>query len=111
MRRALISVGMVAAACAGVLYGCGETSFGTCADNGTCPSMGADATTSDVNVGEGGGLQETSPSGEGGEDGGALDAAADANDGFTCVATADPEGEPCLVSSTYGVFVAAGTVG
>jgi len=56
MRRVMFVLGLVAAACALALNsGCGETSFGSCADNGTCPAMGADATTSDGDVGEGGG--------------------------------------------------------
>ena len=47
MRGWILWVGLMAAAllvAAALVYGCGETSFGTCADNGTCiPDGGLDA--------------------------------------------------------------------
>jgi hypothetical protein len=101
----------LAVVCVAALYGCGETSFGSCAENGTCSMSGVDATVPDGMVSVEAGTQE----GAVGPDGGIVDASSDAlnasdGDAFTCVTSADPSVEPCLVSNTYGVFVSSGIV-
>jgi hypothetical protein len=102
MSRELAWIGLSAgllSVLAAMAYGCGQTSSGTCADNGTCAS-----------VMEAGGDQ-TAESPEAGSEGGSPDAGADAADagdgfdGYTCDPTQLPSQDPCVVDDKYGVFV------
>lgn len=112
MRRAMLWVGMAAVASAAALvYGCAETSFGTCAGDGTCPVPGVDATAPSSEGGDdaGGSQGTTSDAGSDGNPGGGDGAAAaDASDGAACDLAADPSTAPCVVDDAYGVFVSAG---
>ena len=109
MRGWILWVGLMAATLlvAALAYGCGETSSGTCADNGTCvpdgglsDAPGANDATEDA---------ARHPDGEPGEDvnvpqkDGAI-ADGDAGPG-ACKTSLEPKDEPCLVDETYGVFV------
>jgi hypothetical protein len=125
----LIGVASVTAALGSLGYGCGQNSFGTCADNGTCADADAgdasvappdaivvtwDAPPADVgSLGLG---EERDDGGAEGGDGGAeesdrgdggLDAATDASDANPCAVTGDPSVTPCVVDDAYGVFVSA----
>lgn len=80
-------------------YGCGQTSSGSCADNGTCAAMDA-------------GADQTAPSIESGAEAeAAVDAGADAADagdgfdGYVCDPTKTPAQDPCVITSTDGIFV------
>jgi len=111
MLQVTLWVGVAAAVCVAALqYGCGQTSFGTCSGNGTCPVPGADATAPLAEGGEGVGDGATVGLSDAGSEGSAL-AIGDSGDGATCNAAADPKDEPCLVSNAYGVFVSAGATG
>ena len=110
MRGWILWVGLMAAGllAAALAYGCGETSFGTCADNATCPVDGgsvdgtasadgaSDAATMHPDAGPGDD-GSTAPPTEGG-------AVVDGTPG-TCDPGMEPKDEPCLLASTYGVFV------
>src|SRR5450432_704180 len=111
MRRWMLWLGVMAAVLlvAALGYGCGETSFGSCADNGTCPPDGgtfdgaADVSTApDAPAnGDDGGITnpDTGSSSGGGETGPA-----------GCSPTAEPKDTPCLVDETYAIFVSAGAL-
>ncbi|HTB77611.1 MAG TPA: hypothetical protein VK762_30415, partial [Polyangiaceae bacterium] len=99
----LLATGLLAAALA---YGCGETSFGTCADNATCPSDAGlvDGTpAADVNSD----VVTTTPDGEpaSGDDGPVTKVDGGEGGPGTCVTSAEPKDEPCLLDALYGVFV------
>jgi hypothetical protein len=109
MRSWILWVGLMATGLlvAALAYGCGETSFGTCADNGTCirdggllDGTGAGDTSTDV----------VAPSQDGGagDDGSVLlhrDAATGEAGPGACNTMFEPKDEACLVDATYGVFV------
>jgi hypothetical protein len=111
----MLWVGMAAVAgVAALVYGCAETSFGTCAGNGMCPVPGVDATAPPAEGGDDAGVSQGTTS-DAGSDGSPGDSAAanasdggDGGDGATCDPTADPSTAPCIVSDAYGVFVSAG---
>ena len=108
MRSWMLWVGLVGALLLVALaYGCGETSFGTCADNATCPSDGGalDGPGADVSI-DGASHPD---GGLAGDDGGApqADAQGGGDGAPACVLGKEPKDEPCLVDSTYGVFVSA----
>jgi len=101
MRGELVWIGLSAglvSALSALAYGCGQTSSGSCADNGTCPaSLEAGADT---------GADEDA---DAGADAG-LDAATDADvgdgfDGSVCDPSKTPFDDPCVVADKYGVFV------
>ena len=109
MRSWILWVGLMTTALlvAAFAYGCGETSFGTCADNGTCipdgglPDATATSDSSDDVV-----LHQDAGPGE--------DANVASKDGAPaageagavgCKTNVEPKDEPCLVDATYGVFV------
>ena len=106
MRSWMLWVGLVGALLlVAFAYGCGETSFGTCADNATCPSDGGapDGTGADVSI-------DVAPHPDGGtcgDDGSVpqADAQGGGDGAPACVLGKEPKDEPCLVDSTYGVFV------
>jgi hypothetical protein len=107
MRGWILWVSLMACALlvAAFAYGCGETSFGTCADNGTCTDDGGplvDSKAADV-------ATDVAPrDGEPGTDGNAPkgDGATGADGGpGTCDPTGEPKDEPCLLDPMYGVFV------
>ncbi len=109
MRSWILWVGLMATGLlvAALAYGCGETSFGTCADNGTCIRDGglldgtsAGDTSTDVVV--------PPPDGGAGDDGSVpphRDAATGEAGPGACNTTLEPKDEACLVDATYGVFV------
>ncbi len=117
MRRWWLWVGVFATALlvAAFGYGCGVSSVGTCADNGTCAGDSgmteADGTT---DVGRepdamANGDEATLPVADAGEGGSVPSEAGDGGppgDGG-CDPTKDPKDEPCVVSESYGVFVSA----
>jgi hypothetical protein len=90
-------------------YGCGQTTLGTCADNGTCVS---DASTADGTTGDGDITTDvaTIPDAKtpGNDDGRNVTngdgADADAGPG-PCILSGEPKDEPCLLDEAYGVFV------
>jgi hypothetical protein len=116
MRSWILWVGLLAMALltAALAYGCGETSFGTCADNATCPSdAGAlDGTTgADADMNSDG--RTTTPDGEpaNGDDG-SVTKVDGGGDGGGCDTSAEPKDEPCVIDNAYGVFVSPnGTAG
>ncbi len=106
-----------------ISYGCGQQSFGSCSDNGTCASDGGeDSSVEASNQGEGGGetgsssgagdaLQESSQASDDASDANSSDVSssdspADGYDGFTCDLTQAPRIESCVISDSLGVFVA-----
>jgi hypothetical protein len=98
------SVVATAIAVAAFGYGCGQTTAGTCADNGTCaPDSGLLDATGDVFIAtdaptsgdDGGTAMPDTGASSGGGDGGPSG----------CDTTLDPSATPCLVDSQYGVFV------
>jgi len=102
MSRELAWIGLSAgllSVLAAMAYGCGQTSSGTCADNGTCATVmeaGGDQTADGPETASEGGSPEA------GTD------AADAGDGFdgyTCDPTQLPSQDPCVINDAYGVFV------
>ncbi len=108
MRTWILWIGLLAMAllAAAVAYGCGETSFGTCADNATCPSDAGpiDGTTAaDVNSD----ARSPTPDGEpaGGDDGPVTKVDGGEGGPGTCVTGDEPKDEPCLLDALYGVFV------
>src|ERR1019366_5798990 len=112
MRRWMLWLGVTAAVLLVVAlgYGCGETSFGGCADNGTClPDTGTfDSGAPDVS---------TAPDGPAsGDDGGIAnpDTGSSSGGGETgpagCIPTTEPKDTPCLVDETYAIFVSAGAL-
>ncbi len=127
MRRSGLWVGLMAGTpvAAALVYGCGETSFGTCADNGTCAGdAGVDAGdgATGVYLDAAGGKHDAdapadAPADVAAEAEAAADGGADADasdgfdgwDGFTCDGTKDPSVEACAVDSAYGVFVSGST--
>src|SRR5580692_2700167 len=105
MRRELAWIGLstgLLSVLAVAAYGCGQTSSGSCTDNGTCAAMDA-------------GADQTTPSLESGAEAeAAVDAGADAADagdgfdGYACDPTKTPAQDPCVISDTDGVFVSPG---
>ncbi len=100
MRRELAWIGLSTGllfVLAVAAYGCGQTSSGSCKDNGTCAAP-MDA-----------GGDQTMPSVESGAE--ASDAGADAADagdgfdGYVCDPTKTPAQDPCVITFTDGVFV------
>ncbi len=95
MRRRMLWVALMTATLLVVAleYGCGETSFGSCADNGTCAWGGgaadgtADGAPADDAATTADGSQAEGDAGSSGGDGGPA----------SCVATGEPKDEPCLV--------------
>jgi hypothetical protein len=100
MRRELVWIGLSAgllSALSVLAYGCGQTSSGSCADNGTCPAS----------LVEGGADAEADGGADAVADTGA-DAVADAGDGsdaYPCDPTKTPSEDSCVVGNMYGVFV------
>jgi hypothetical protein len=108
MRRWVLWLGLVvlAALVAAFAYGCGETSFGSCADNGTCAPDGGADTGADVTIDSPSTLRPDAPSGDAEEQG---DGGVGPTDGSAmCDTTKEPREATCLVTEPYGVFVAAG---
>jgi hypothetical protein len=103
MRRWILGTSLVVATLlvAAFEYGCGQTSFGTCVDTGTCPLDGGatDGTTIDATPAEG---STSVPDGSGGSgDGGVMP-----TDGQTaCNFAVEPKDAACQVDDAYGVFV------
>ncbi len=107
MRTWILWIGLLAMAllAAALATGCGETSFGTCADNATCPSDAGpvDGTTgADVNSD----VRTPTPDGEpaGGDDG-PVTKVDGGEGGPTCNTSAEPKDALCLLDALYGVFV------
>src|SRR5882672_11007530 len=106
MRRWILWVGLMAAALlvAALAYGCGETSFGTCADNATCPRE-AGAPVDGTDISDDGPHPDAGPSSDGSAPhSDAADGGGDSGPG-TCILDAEPKDEPCLLDPQYGVFV------
>ncbi len=108
MRSWMLWIGLMAAGpfMAALTYGCAEHSFGTCADNATCPVDAGplDGTTSD----DGAEAATTHPDGGGpGDDGSAPKEGGPVGDTgpMACNASAEPKDESCLLDTEYGVFV------
>jgi hypothetical protein len=109
MRSRIRGVGVVAVLPATALgFGCGETSFGTCADNGTCAS---DAGAVDGTTGADGGEPseaathpDAAPPGDDGAVAKVDGAGGEAGAG-SCDVNGEPKLEPCVVDARYGVFV------
>jgi hypothetical protein len=104
MRRWMLWLGVMAAALLVVAfgYGCGETTAGTCADNGTCVNeAGAFDGAPDVSV--------VPEAGGGGDDGGTGSSEAGSSGGeagpSACNTAGEPKDTPCLIDEMYGVFV------
>src|SRR5271170_2341629 len=102
MRRELAWIGLstgLLSVLAVAAYGCGQTSSGSCTDNGTCAEM--------MEAGD----DQTTPSVESGAEAEASDAGADVADagdgfdGYVCDPTKTPAQDPCVISDTDGVFV------
>ncbi|HEX4446092.1 MAG TPA: hypothetical protein VH044_05125, partial [Polyangiaceae bacterium] len=109
MRRTVLWVGLVvlAALVAALAYGCGETSFGSCADNGTCVPDGGRDTGPDVAID--GEITPATDAG-GGDDGSTTlpDGTVGTGDGaVACDTSKEPGQAPCLLDVAYGVFVSA----
>ncbi len=110
MRSWILWIGLMAAGLlvAALAYGCAEHSFGTCADNATCP---VDAGTLDGPVADDASDAPTTThleAGQNGDDGsGPPKEGGPVSDGDSgsCDVNGDPKDESCLVNSTYGVFV------
>lgn len=111
MRRwKLVSGALSVAVVAGAFeYGCGQTTAGTCADNGTCAPDGG----TDLDATNQGDVLVMSDAPSGGDDSGS--GGRDANDGSSggssgggdagCDGDADVPSQPCLVNETDGIFV------
>lgn len=97
MMRAWLAAGAVvgAGAAAAFAYGCGETSFGSCADNGTCAPDGGDDATS---------LGDVSASDAPADGLSSSGSSADGGDAATCNGANAPS-SGCVLSSNFGVFV------
>jgi hypothetical protein len=102
MRRWILWVGLSSAVLlmAVLAYGCGETSFGTCADNATCVPDGGEAGLSDVVLPDG-----TTGTGDGSTGSGDGGPRADGGEGGVCDPTAEPMTAKCLVDNAYAAFV------
>lgn len=108
MRRAAVGIGLVGIA-VGIAFaalGCGQPSASGCATNETCPpgDGGGDGS---MQTGDGAGSDSTVPADGSGKDGGD-GAAADGSDGAACDRGKTPSQDPCVITETYGVFVATG---
>src|SRR5580658_4916734 len=100
MRRELAWIGWSAGLASMLVvaaYGCGQTSSGSCADNGTCAGTmeaGGDQTAP---------ILESGPEVEAAVDAGAD--AGDGYDGYVCDPTKTPAQDPCVISDDDGFFV------
>ena len=115
MRTWILWIGLLATAllAAALAYGCGETSFGTCADNATCPSDAGlvDATPfEDVSAD----ARTPTPDGEpaGGDDGPVTKVDGGEGGSGMCNASAEPKDAKCVIDEAYGgVFLAVSPKG
>jgi hypothetical protein len=135
MSRSLVLTGLIAATSilAVLGAGCGEMSFGGCADTQTCAvdAALADQTASPLDAGAPDGASsgvDATVEGSVSSDASGLptadadaslsaladasvDANADASDGFVCELTASPHDAPCVLNTASGIFVAPAWAG